>query len=440
MKYNSLLWQNLTLNEFRMRRFLLLCLMFVAAGMVVAQEKSDSDKVYYKFGGMIDLHMFYDSYNSVEYRDGALYFFPQAPSINSAGVDESYNNRLRANVLSSRLSFAVGNVSITDKAKLSAYIETDFLGASSSIMQHIRIRHAYAKVDWARSSILMGQSWHLAMAAEMVPNVMSTGAFPFLAINRNPMVQYSYKVRDNIVLDGAAMVYLAMKSVGPGDAQSQAVIPDLQARVKFGDPNKIFGGVMVGGKFMKPRTYTDEGYRVSSLVPSMVVTGFFKAVHKGHTFRINGMYGGNLSAFTMLGGYGKLASDDLSGDYGYSNIRSFSGFADYQCMINKWELAVFGGYQRNFGSAEPLDMTPNSSGDYTYGNYDYGYYQFCDVEYISRIAPRVVYHITPKFFVGIEYGYTTALWGETFDEYYRPTSYYDTSHNHRIETVARFVF
>lgn len=424
-----------------MRRFLLTCcfvlccLLKLIAADKEKVEKSVEDKVTYKFGGMIDLHMFFDSYSSVEYRDGDLYFFPLAPDVNSVGVDENYNSRLRANALSSRLTFSVGNVKISDKAKLSAYIETDFLGASSDYMQHFRIRHAYAKVDWERSSLLMGQSWHLTMVTEMIPNIMSIGGFPFLAICRNPMVQYSYKLKDNIIVDGAAMMHLAMKSVGPGDAQSQAIIPDLQARIKLGDTNNIFGGLMVGAKFLKPRQYTDEGYKISSLVPSMMVTGFFKATYRKHTFRVNAMYGGNLSQFTMLGGYGKVASDDASGDYGYSNIRSLSSFADYQFLKDKWEFGLFGGYQRSFGSAEALDMSQDSD-----GNYLYGFYQFCDVKYISRIAPRIVYHVAPKFFVGIEYSLTNALWGESFDEYYKPVDCYNISRNHRIETVARFMF
>ncbi len=411
----------------------LLLSLFAIFTLFQLNASSQEDKPYYKFGGMIDAHFYHDSYNSVEYREGVLYFFPKAPDINSVGVDMNKNNRLRANILSSRLSFSVGNVKLSDKAKLSAYVETDFLGASDALLQHMRIRHAYVKVDWAKSSLLMGQYWNMSLVPEMVPNTVSMGEFPFLAINRNPMIQYTYKVNENITLDAAAQFHLAIKGTGPSNAQAQSSLPDMQARIKLGKSDKVFGGVMVGTKFLKPRTHTTQGYAVEGSVNSTMVTAFFKATHRGHTFRLNSMYGGNLSMFYQIGGYGMLQGEDPAGDYDYSNIRSISSFFDYQYRIgdSKWELGLFAAHQANLGSSKPLELGSSDA---------VGYYQFCDVNYIARIAPRIAYYPAAKFMLGIEYGLTMAEWGKEFDAYYEPTETYDPTKNHRIEAVARFWF
>lgn len=420
-----------------MKFFLLLIATIFMGVSLYASDEDTKVKPEYKFGGVVDFHLYSDSYESYDYRNGVLYFIPKAPSINSVGVDENDVGSLRGNIFTSRLTFGVTNIKISEKATAMAYIETDFAGSENDYLQLMRIRHAYTRIDWGKSSMLFGQTWHLGMVVEVMTNALTVGSFPFVPICRNPQIQYTYRVNDLITLDGAAMAHLTMPSAGPSESQANAMIPDLSARIKLGDPNKLFGGVTLSSKFLKPRTHTDEGYEVENSVSSFSVSGFFKAVSHGVSFRAYAMYGGNLSQFTMFGGYGKLLGDDASGDYGYTNVRSITSFADLELpRFGKWEVGFMGGYQRSFGTADPVDLTKDSSGSYMYG-----YYMFSDLESVYRVSSRLVYHILPgKLFTGIEYGMTAARWGKEFDEYFRPTECYDWTRNNRIEFVTKLMF
>ena len=70
------------------------------------------------------------------------------------------------------------------KARSSAKIETDFGGFSGSNTM-LRIRQAYVNLDWGKSAVLVGITWHPLFGAVM-PDVLnlSTGA-PFQPFNRS---------------------------------------------------------------------------------------------------------------------------------------------------------------------------------------------------------------------------------------------------------------
>jgi hypothetical protein len=53
--------------------------------------------------------------------------------------------------------------------KISAKIETDFQNGGSESRAIPRVRHAYAKLDWKHSSLLLGQSWDIISPSIPIP-------------------------------------------------------------------------------------------------------------------------------------------------------------------------------------------------------------------------------------------------------------------------------
>ena len=78
------------------------------------------------------------------------------------------------------------------KAKTSAKVEVDFGGFSASTTM-LRIRQAYVALDWERTRLLIGQTWH-PLFGSVVPDVLnlSTGA-PFQPFNREPQIAFTWR-------------------------------------------------------------------------------------------------------------------------------------------------------------------------------------------------------------------------------------------------------
>lgn len=97
----------------------------------------------------------------------------------------------------------------------SAKVEADFRGSGTSYST-IRLRHAYLNLDWGRSALLLGQTWH-PLFGDVSPQILnlSVGA-PFQPFSRAPQIRYRY-THKGFQLTGAAIwqsQYLSQGIVG----------------------------------------------------------------------------------------------------------------------------------------------------------------------------------------------------------------------------------
>lgn len=393
-----------------------------------------SSKPKYKFGGRVEARVFYDSYTNVDSRDGAIYYFPKAPLLNSNGVDLNNDGQVRFSAFTTRLNFSVSNVKV-GSAKLDAFIEGDFLGSNDVSLQMLRLRHAYVKLDWEQDQLLLGQTSNLSFVDEVQSNTVMFGAgIPYNVLNRGVMARYMHAFRPNVKLLFAAEYYTAHKSVGPSNAQSKAMIPDLRLQLKLGDPNRVFGGVTVGAKFLQPFSVDEKDNKVNAIATSMDFSAFFRANIQDYIVQLYAIYGGNLSELNCVGGYG-LTKNHVTGDYQYTATRTVSTWLDIETpTVNKFQFGFFFGHQYNLGSTKALDLTKSN------GEFKYGFFRNNDIVWYSRIAPRIYYNPIPKLSFGIEYSYNMAVWGKKFDEYYKATETHPQTANNRVELLARFNF
>jgi len=420
-----------------MKRILPLFVLLTLPCFLFAASQADSlgataDKVSFKFGGRIDLLIYSDSYNSVEIRNGAHYYFPQAPLYNDYGEDINKSGRLRMSIAPTRLN---GSVFVPELigANGMGFVEIDFMGSNESTLGAIRMRHAYFSLQWKRTRITAGQTSHLAMVDELSPLAVSYGGGnPIAPLNRPIQVQFGAKVghgHGNMTLTAAAAFF----SGETGRAQSYAFLPDIHIKFAAGNVNDgLYGGVLGGYKLLKPRDLTEDLTKAKKTVGSWDVAAFGKySFAKGYSVKLYGIWGQDLSPLSMLGGYAPLLSDQGKPDYGYAPVSSYSAWVDFETKrYSGWAAGIFGGVQKYLGASKDIDLANPAAANRI------AYYE---VEGFWRVAPRVSFTYK-KLYFGLEYMISSARWAEQLNNDYTAARSYPDTYNNRVTILARFAF
>ena len=169
-----------------MKRNLLLLIGLCMAVCVQAQKKNFS----YKFYGQVRGDLFYNSRANAEIVDGLFHLYPKDVALDADGKDLNASPNGSFYLLYSRLGIDVQGPKV-GSAKTSLKLEADFRGSGSN-WAVLRIRHAYVNLDWGKSAVLIGQTWH-PLFGEVFPQMLnlSTGA-PFQPFNRSLQIRYRY--------------------------------------------------------------------------------------------------------------------------------------------------------------------------------------------------------------------------------------------------------
>ena len=165
------------------RNILTLLLVFATILELNAQIKD----VKFNFYGSVRADIFYNSRVSQEMIDGLFYMYPLDKKLDANGED--LNARASSNfyVLTTRFGVNVEGPKL-GSARTFAKIEGDFRGAGSDLFT-LRVRHAYFQLNWDKSDLLVGQTWH-PLFGDVFPRVLniSTGA-PFQPFSRSPQMR-----------------------------------------------------------------------------------------------------------------------------------------------------------------------------------------------------------------------------------------------------------
>lgn len=373
----------------------LILLFFFASSILFAQTDKQSFGI--SFSGFVKTDLMYDTRQSISIREGHFLLYPQNENPDANGSD--INDKSSFNMLSiqSRLN---GKITGPDAigAKTSGVIEGEFFGHSDADINGFRLRHAFVKLDWEKTSLLVGQTWHPLFIAEMFPGVVSfnTGV-PFQPFSRNPQIRFTHSF-DKLKIITVAASQRDFTSSGPNGFTStylrNSVIPNLHAQVQYyGDG--FFGGTGIDYKTITPRLVTNNNIKTDNSVSSLAFTGFTK-INVGPVFlKFQGTYGGNLADQIMLGGYAVKSLDTLTGIEDYTVLNCFSVWAEVSVGKNI-EYAVFAGYTKNLGAED------NVAGVY--------YGRGTNIENVFRVSPRVQFNFN-KLRISTELEYTSAGYG-----------------------------
>jgi hypothetical protein len=370
-----------------------------------------------KFSGFVKTDILWDSRQTVDIREGHFLLYPKGDSLDLDGND--INAKASFNFLSIQTRIR-GDIKGPDAlgAKTSGAIEGEFFGMADSDINGFRLRHAYVKLNWPTTELMVGQYWHPMFITSCYPDVVSfnTGA-PFLVFSRNPQIRLTKDIK-NFRIIFTALSQIDFKSPGPDPtlpapgASSKYIrnsaIPSMNLNLEYSKKNTESGKeflVGIAGNFKRliPRLQstitTDTIYKTTEGINSLAGMVYLKMGFPKIVVKVAGLYGQNMFDYTMLGGYAvKSYTDEAKGLVDYTNITILSTWAEIMTTGKKVQGGLFMGYSKNLGASDPLIGPYYSRGK--------------DIGYLYRISPRIIYNIA-KFRLAPEIEYTVAGYGKT---------------------------
>ncbi len=381
---------------------------------LLAQEPASSlqpvklgENVTVKFGGFARVDYFADTRKGKESVDGLFYIWPEPVKPDATGKDlnEKGNQNLSATPTRFTALFA-GPEAL--KAKASAYFEFDFTGGNSN---YLLFRQGWVKLDWAKTSLQIGRTWHPLQGAVTPSTVSLNFEAPFNVFCRGEQVRFTYKT-GKVSFLAATFFQSGHASFGPnvitGESEQSlrfmrnSMQPDLNFQVHY-SMGGFTTGIMTEYKSLQPREYTSVDNVVNYSTNEKINTyalGAFGQYKKGlFTIKGNAIYGQNLSEMTMQGGYARLT---LNTETGYETYTPSSALTSWINILygEKVRAGFFGGFQKNLGFKDNL----NSIVYKFYGRSD-------NISSMYRLAPSISY-FTGRMVFQAEGEITTANYGK----------------------------
>jgi hypothetical protein len=386
-----------TIQEDIMKRVMILffALMVCFAGVASAQPETADFGI--KFSGFVKTDLFFDSRQVVAAREGHFLLYPVAEAEDPDGDDINAKPNLNILAIQTRLK---GTITGPDAfgAKTGGLIEAAFFGHSNSDVNGFRLRHAFLTLKWEKNTLLIGQFWHPMFVTDCFPGTVSfnTGA-PFQPFSRNPQVRLTHS-SGNLNFIAAAMAQRDFTSTGPAGASSvylrNAVIPNLHAQVQIKSDASLFG-VGLDWKALTPRLVTQAGYKTTETVNGLSFLGYARFDLPSVTFKVEGVYGQNLTDHLMLGGYAVEAIDENTGTESYMPTSLYSVWTDISGGSSMgWGL--FAGLTKNLGASEDI--------------VSFAWGRGFNIDTIYRVAPRVMWN-SGKIRFAVEGELTAASYG-----------------------------
>ena len=423
-----------------MRKGYLVLLLVLSINFLFAQETEKKTsapaerKIKFEPSGFIKSDVFFDTRQNVEVLEDLLLLYPKDRELDENGEDINAHGSFGIVDISTRIRGKVTGPDVFG-AKLTGLVEVDWTGITGSYFtSRVRLRHAYSKLNWEKTEVLLGREWHPMFVKEVFPSVMSLNTgIPFQPFNRSPMLQVSHELGKFKVI-GAVISQSDYVSSGPDGKSAQYIknanIPNLHLQLQYKPGNFLFGAA-VDYKSIMPRLKieslinvgtTDSLFVTDEKVNSISYMGYFK--YKKSKWEVKGkaIYGQNLSESVMPGGYGVSSLDSITGREKYTPYNHFYTWANI-IYGDQTKFALFGGYTKNLGADDPI------IGD-TYG-------MALNVDYFYRITPTVSHKIK-NFMLAVELEYTVAAYGDVVNEYGEFIKSHEVSNTRLMFTVFHF--
>ena len=401
--------------------FIITIIFLMTASVLKAQEEEDN-QFGIKFSGFIKTDLFYDSRQTVAAREGHFLLWPTPELLDRNNEDSNAGGNFNMLALQTRLKGIVTGPDALG-AKTSGIIEGAFFGVSNSGINGFRLRHAFMKLNWTNTELLVGQYWHPMFVTANFPGTVSfnTGT-PFQPFSRNPQVRLTHSL-------GAlkAMVAIVSQrdftSPGGSTALRNSGKPDMQVQLMYhsvdiGAKQEFLLGAGAGYKTIRPRLVTDSLYKTNSSVKSISLQGFLKYSLPALTFKLEATYGQNMHDLSQISSYAvqELSSFDQSGesitvsrDYRkYVPLNNYSIWSEVHTNGKVFQAGLFVGYTKNtgtrfFGFGESLEFQQN--GSYVFAG------ERSNIDHVWRISPRVLFN-AGKVRFATELETTAAAFGE----------------------------
>ena len=386
---------------------LLFCLLFPL--ILISQEEK---KIGIKFHGFVKTDIFFDSRQTWDARDGHFLLYPKNEDLDFNGADINAVSKFNMLSIQTRLKGIISGPDVWG-AKTSGLIEGAFFGNIGTDINGFRLRHAFVKLTWEKSELLVGQFWHPMFVTSCFPGTVSfnTGT-PFQPFARNPQIRFTEKF-GSFNLIGSAMEQVDFVDNGPflpnWSYLVNSGIPELDLRFEY-KGEKLLIGAGANYKTLLPRLSVTtpsgdfEGVKIKTneKVSGTSFFGYIKYKSKPITVKLYAIQGQMLFSMTNIGGYAETGfSYDNTGkltNVAYSPTKTMSLWTDINTNGKTWQFGLFAGYSQNQGANDTIVGANYSRGS--------------TVDYAYRFSPRVIYN-NGKFRIAPEIEYTVAAYATT---------------------------
>lgn len=381
----------------------------------------------YSFYGFVRGDLFYNSRANVAPVDGNFYMYPLDRDYDADGKDINATPNGSFYTFTTRLGLDLTGPMV-GSARTSAKIETDFGGFSSSTTM-LRIRQAYVALDWEKTQVLIGQTWH--PLSGVLPDVLnlSSGA-PFNPFNRSPLLRLQRQV-DKVKLTLATVWQLQYTSQGPAGGSEDYIknsgIPEIALGFDY-VPAKGWllgaGGYMIS---LKPRTVSymeNAKFKVSERMTAFSAEAHLKYTGANYSFAAKTMLASALDHTAVLGGYGISHIDPRTGEQEYTPFKHSTSWVNLT-VGTKWKGSFFAGYSKNLGTGDAL-VAPA-----VYG-------KGLNIDRLVMVNPSLSYNLA-HWKMGVEYCLSNAQYGSIEWESGKVKDAHGVT-NHRILGLMVYTF
>lgn len=422
------------------RFFFYLSLLFFSCSNVLANtpDTVKIEKIRIDFSGFFRGDYWYDSRQVVDAVDGILLLYPKKPDFDANGEDIQAAPNINALAMATRIRTSI-TMPYLLKAKSTIVLEGDFTGinniSGSNSLVSIRLRHAYTKLQWEKSSLLFGLTWHPMFVTDVFPSVISlnTGA-PFQSFNRSPQLTFKQKLTEGLSLSLSLVYQSDSRSLGPSDASStylrNGLIPNINTNLQLTKDAFTIGGSF-DYKTIRPRLFTTSiktptlKYVTNERISSYSGMLYMKYQTTKLAVRVKGILGQNLYEHLLLGGYAVSGLDSLTGKENYTPTNHLFMFGNIT-YGEKYQLGLFFGYAKNLGTTDNFIK-------------DKYYSRGMDIDYMYRFSPSFSY-IKDKFQISTELEYTASAYGSINNNNKGEIFNSKITSNYRLLIVVQYSF
>lgn len=380
--------------------------------------------------GFVRTDYIWDTRKSAQVREYNLNLYPLDESLDANGKD--INDAGASNFLSvvSRLGVKAKGPDVWG-AKVSGNLEGDFFGNTEQTIGLFRLRHAYATLDWTKTSITMGQTWYPTFIPEVFPGVanFSTG------IMFNPFgwaSQFKIKQQLSSKISFAFTAYkerefttAAATGASQNAASINSAVPSINGVFQYKSKNLLLGAG-VEFKSLQPLTVSATNVVTTEKVNSSTLFGYAKYSNEKLSVKAYGISGGNLYNMVMVGGF---IGSTTNGVQSYDPTKTTAFWLDIASNGKSIAPGLFFGTTKNNGA--------DKSGTAAFGR-GIGVNGARVIDNVWRLSGRVDFKQN-KFRISPELELTSATWGNA-DTHGKATSAFKDVSNFRAMVSCVYAF
>ena len=356
--------------------------------------------------GFLRTDYIFDSRKSATVREEHLNLYPLDVVNDANGKDINAVKQSNFLSITSRLGVKVKGPDVWG-AKMSGTLEGDFFGNSESTIGTLRLRHAYVNMDWAKTSLTMGQTWYPTFIPEVFPGVanFSTG------ILFNPFGWASQiKLKQSLTKEVSVSATLykdrefASSGINGTAANTPSInsaLPAFNAQMQYKSKSLFLGA---GFEYRSLQPLTDNGSSpklvTTEKLNSSSVFAYGKYANDKIIVKAYGISGGNLSNLVMVGGFTGSTS---AGIQSYDPTKTTAMWVDIASNGKTVAPGFFFGTTKNNGAG-----TAAGTAAQIYGR---GVAGARVIDNVWRTSARIDFKKN-KFRITPELEYTAATWGD----------------------------